>query len=190
MEVEYVRQSCLFCQTSQLLEQKKDPGIPNNFPYKDQILAEVAEQRRQAEEAKQLRKELKKQAKAAAAAGAEDGSDDEGSEVAFDGIAALQGAKRAASSSKVKIAPAVEDVEDEEAPALIPHEFPDMKSLLEAADVVVEILDARDPLACHSTHLERFVKEQDKAKMLLVLNKIGTCYGMCFNTFSTTNVWI
>lgn len=29
-----------------LPEQKKDPGIPNTFPYKDQILAEVAEQRR------------------------------------------------------------------------------------------------------------------------------------------------
>ena len=27
-------------------EHKKDPGIPNDFPYKDQILAEVAEQRR------------------------------------------------------------------------------------------------------------------------------------------------
>ena len=27
-------------------EHAKDPGIPNNFPYKDQILAEVAEQRR------------------------------------------------------------------------------------------------------------------------------------------------
>lgn len=26
---------------------EKDPGIPNNFPYKDQILAEVAAQRRQ-----------------------------------------------------------------------------------------------------------------------------------------------
>jgi nuclear GTP-binding protein len=25
----------------------KDPGIPNDFPYKDQILAEVAEERRQ-----------------------------------------------------------------------------------------------------------------------------------------------
>lgn len=29
-----------------MLEHKKDPGIPNNFPYKEQILAEVAEQRR------------------------------------------------------------------------------------------------------------------------------------------------
>ena len=31
-----------------LLEKSKDPGIPNNFPYKDQILAEIAEERRQA----------------------------------------------------------------------------------------------------------------------------------------------
>jgi hypothetical protein len=30
-----------------LLEKPKDPGIPNNFPYKDQILAEIAEERRQ-----------------------------------------------------------------------------------------------------------------------------------------------
>ena len=35
-----------FCDSS-CVENPKDPGIPNNFPYKDQILAEVAEQRRQ-----------------------------------------------------------------------------------------------------------------------------------------------
>lgn len=29
------------------LEKEKDPGIPNDFPYKDQILAEIAEERRQ-----------------------------------------------------------------------------------------------------------------------------------------------
>lgn len=32
--------SCLFVETP------KDPGIPNNFPFKDQVLAEVSEQRR------------------------------------------------------------------------------------------------------------------------------------------------
>jgi hypothetical protein len=29
-----------------VLETPKDPGIPNNFPFKDQVLAEVSEQRR------------------------------------------------------------------------------------------------------------------------------------------------
>ena len=29
-----------------IAETPKDPGIPNNFPFKDQILAEVSETRR------------------------------------------------------------------------------------------------------------------------------------------------
>ena len=37
------------------IEHKKDPGIPNNFPYKDQILAEVQEQRRLVRAAHHLR---------------------------------------------------------------------------------------------------------------------------------------
>ena len=49
------------------VEKAKDPGIPANFPYKDQILAEIAEQRRQAAEAKEKRKEEKQAAKLAAA---------------------------------------------------------------------------------------------------------------------------
>ncbi|KAL5527214.1 hypothetical protein ACEPAG_6005 [Sanghuangporus baumii] len=42
----------------------KDPGIPNSFPYKAQILAEIAEQRRQEEEERQQRKEQKRAEKA------------------------------------------------------------------------------------------------------------------------------
>jgi len=33
--------------TFALSEKPKDPGIPNSFPYKDKILAEIAEERRQ-----------------------------------------------------------------------------------------------------------------------------------------------
>lgn len=32
--------------TCAFTEKKKDPGIPNSFPFKEQILAEVAESRR------------------------------------------------------------------------------------------------------------------------------------------------
>lgn len=39
---------------------KKDPGIPNLFPYKDKILAEVEEGRRRKEEAAQKKRELSK----------------------------------------------------------------------------------------------------------------------------------
>ncbi|KAK2462345.1 hypothetical protein APHAL10511_005651 [Amanita phalloides] len=44
---------------------KKDPGIPNSFPYKEQILAEVAEQRRLAAEERQRQKNEKKAKRAA-----------------------------------------------------------------------------------------------------------------------------
>ncbi|KAF8627571.1 hypothetical protein AX15_004363 [Amanita polypyramis BW_CC] len=44
---------------------KKDPGIPNSFPYKEQILAEVAEQRRLEAEERERRKKEKKARKAA-----------------------------------------------------------------------------------------------------------------------------
>lgn len=155
-----------------LLPENKDPGIPNNFPYKDQILAEVAEERRQAEEAKQLRKQQKKSAKAANEAGNASDDEDEG---VFDGVTSVRATQMASGSksTKGKVVASVEDAEVDEAPALLNNEFPDMKSVLEAADVVVEVLDARDPLAYHSAHLEELVKEKEGRELLLVLNKIG-----------------
>ena len=42
---------------------KKDPGIPNLFPYKDRILAEIETQRRSKEEERQRQKELTKEKK-------------------------------------------------------------------------------------------------------------------------------
>ncbi|CAI4216257.1 unnamed protein product [Parascedosporium putredinis] len=61
---------------------KKDPGIPNSFPYKEKILQEIEENRVKKQEAAARRKELAKAAKTGASAdGGEDeaGSDVEGS---------------------------------------------------------------------------------------------------------------
>lgn len=45
---------------------------------------------------------------------------------------------------------------------------------MEAADVVIEVLDARDPLGCRCLDVERLVRRSgaDK-KVILLLNKIG-----------------
>lgn len=156
-------------------EHTKDPGIPNNFPYKDQILAEVAEQRRQAEEAKQRKKELKKALKAGTAEEGDAGSDREGSETGgFDGVSAVHGGKATAGTSKqVKGAATVADEDDDDIPTLTRSELTSLKDVLEAADVVVEVLDARDPLAYHSAHLAELAKAKEGQKLLLILNKIG-----------------
>ncbi|KAI0069108.1 hypothetical protein BV25DRAFT_1845130 [Artomyces pyxidatus] len=157
----------------------KDPGIPNNFPYKDQILAEVAEQRRQAAEEKVRRKEEKKANKAQKAAQPDDdgsdgeGSAGEGSASGFDGVITL-GDGRLTKAGKSK-APVIVEEEPEAVPLLINPDFPNLRSVLDKADVVVEVLDARDPLAYRSSQLENIVGEKEGQKLLLVLNKIDTC---------------
>ena len=62
--------------------------------------------------------------------------------------------------------------EEEDVPVLINPELPNLKAVLDAADAVVEVLDARDPAAARSTHLEELAREGGK-KLLLVLTKVG-----------------
>ncbi|EIE82740.1 hypothetical protein G6F46_000171 [Rhizopus delemar] len=42
---------------------KKDPGIPNNWPFKEELLNEVEKQRQEAEEEKRKKKEMNKKKK-------------------------------------------------------------------------------------------------------------------------------
>jgi nuclear GTP-binding protein len=62
-------------------------------------------------------------------------------------------------------------------------ELPHLASVLDKADVVIEILDARDPLSCRSRALERQVSLKEGQRLILVLNKIGA-YMFLFPCFS------
>ena len=68
-----------------------------------------------------------------------------------------------------------EEEEEEEAPALFNQDLPNLLAVLEKADVVVEVLDARDPLAYRNKHLEDLVTAKGKI-ILFVLNKIGELF--------------
>ncbi|KAH9062032.1 hypothetical protein EDB87DRAFT_1788140 [Lactarius vividus] len=160
----------------------KDPGIPNNFPYKDQILAEIAEERRQALEAKARRKEEKKALRAqqkntALGTDGEHGSDDEENaedKGGFDGVATFDGRAKAP-PSKSKSAGAASTTEDGVPPFLVNPELPHLAAVLDKADVVIEILDAHDPLAHRSKALEAQASLKEGRRLLLVLNKIDSC---------------
>ncbi|KAJ7499328.1 GTP-binding protein [Mycena latifolia] len=170
---------------------KKDPGIPNNFPYKDQILAEIADQRRVVAEEKQRKKDEKKAKKAATDSDdeavddvtSENDNDEVFAEVkalglaqGFDGIASLS-AKRLNTKLKPREIPMdVEEVEvEEEVPVLLNRDLPTLKAVLDEADVILEVLDARDPLPFRSAHLEELASARPGQRVLLVLNKIDTC---------------
>ncbi|KAG5645776.1 hypothetical protein DXG03_005313 [Asterophora parasitica] len=177
----------------------KDPGIPNNFPFKDQILAEVSEQRRiDAEEKlrkKEERKALRAKAKNSTAEDeSEEGEEEEESEeatkvtVELEPLKGLQagndaiggvGAKQLTNAkifSRPAPAPAQEEEDDkDEVPVLVNRDLPNLQAVLDDADVVVQVLDARDPLSFRSSHLEGLVASKKGRKILLVLNKIDTC---------------
>lgn len=63
--------------------------------------------------------------------------------------------------------------EEDEVPILINSEYVDMQTVLDKADVVLQILDARDPLSYQSTHLQKHLSAKGKGKLIMVLNKIG-----------------
>lgn len=48
----------------------------------------------------------------------------------------------------------------------------EMKKLIEACDIIVEVLDARDPLSCRCKNIERKILGLPDKKIILVLNKI------------------
>lgn len=154
---------------------KKDPGIPNNFPYKDQILAEVAESRRQAAEEKQRRKDEKR----AALTGldAKDGEDSQKNIIdvdidenqndgqGFDGIMSLRPAP--------PVPPKTKSLEPSKPEPVIPvTEGPrSLREVLQKADVLLHVVDARDPAAGLS---EALFKEAIGKDIILLVNKIDS----------------
>ena len=52
--------------------------------------------------------------------------------------------------------------------------YKEFVKVVEAADVIIEVLDARDPLSTRCTDVERYVRRSGASKkLILLLNKIG-----------------
>lgn len=132
-----------------------------------------------AAEEKQRRKDEKKAAKAGTNV-VEDRSDTEaegegeGNPGIFDGVGSVTG--KAAIQTKEKSRAIIEDVEivsEGDIPILHNNDLPNLQSVLDQADVILQVLDARDPLAFRSSHLEELAAARSGRRILLVLNKIG-----------------
>ncbi|OXG86630.1 nuclear GTP-binding protein [Cryptococcus neoformans var. grubii Br795] len=142
-------------------KKKADPGVPNSFPFKDQVLAEIAEEKRKSEEDKIARREA---AKAQKSTGAEDEADTPG--VSSLGRTVLDRVPLTATSSIV-----VTPSEDFDIPELIDTALPTLQEALDRADVICEVVDARDVLGGRSGYIEKLVKETE-GRIILIINKI------------------
>ena len=73
-------------------------------------------------------------------------------------------------------------MEVDEVPLLIDTTVPNLKAALDTADVIVHVLDARDPPSFRSAFVER---ESNRKKQVFVLNKIGTRPPLLVSSFYT-----
>ncbi len=152
--------------------QQKEPGIPNLFPFKKQMIDQMENKQRQDDEnkkmAKELRRKLRKQTQ-------QDYLDKkEGAKDELDDYMKTVNSKIIRFSEDKKLE------EKEEAKELAANDktlnqsrkafIKDLKSVVEQADVVIEILDARDPQGCRNLEMESSVLSQNK-KLVLVMNK-------------------
>ena len=51
--------------------------------------------------------------------------------------------------------------------------YKEFRKVVEASDVILEVLDARDPMGCRARAVESMITAQGDKKIILVLNKIG-----------------
>ncbi|NXW00488.1 GNL3 protein, partial [Fregetta grallaria] len=137
---------------------KKDPGVPSAAPFKEELLREAEQRKQRLEELKQKQKlnrqkEHEKKRKLEAKKNAAK-------------IQEKAEGKESSGKSKAK----TNKLLDKNSEKSFCRE---LKKVIEASDVILEVLDARDPMGCRCPQLEQAVicSGGDK-KLLFVLNKI------------------
>lgn len=172
--------------------QKKDPGIPASFPYKEQIILELEDGRRAKKERKEelrLKKQQEREEALARGADVEDLMDEEIEDESNEGGlgALLESAQQAArefdneDDSDAMENDSDEDVEYEISDSEIDRADLDksrkaydkiFKAVVEASDVVLYVLDARDPESTRSKKVEQAVLQSGGKRLILLLNKV------------------
>lgn len=138
---------------------KKDIGVPSSAPFKEEVLREAEQRRLQIEEEKERRKQAKKEERAQKRKKDKEAASKE----------TEPKAKKARQEENGKRS------EKQSAPDKNSKQFlcSELNKVINTSDVVLEVLDARDPLGCRCQQLEEAVLQSEgNKKLILVLNKI------------------
>ncbi|XP_042589607.1 guanine nucleotide-binding protein-like 3 [Cyprinus carpio] len=138
---------------------KKDIGVPNSAPFKEEVLREAEQRKQELETLKEQNKIAKQQERAAKR------KKEKEAESAGEGPATKK-AKKVAKAKEAKAAL----IKEKSAKTF---KCCELNKVIEESDVILEVLDARDPLGCRCPQLEETVlKHEGKKKLLFILNKI------------------
>lgn len=145
---------------------KKDPGIPNDCPFKEAILQDVAEARRRKQEEKDQRRQTIRQRRLEGQGGTL-GADNLTDLVQQAQFKTGQHEDRDMDDDDAKES-ANEGMGERSAKAF----YKEFAKVVDAADVILQVLDARDPLGTRNASAEQKIRDQGTRKRLvLVLNK-------------------
>jgi len=144
---------------------KKDPGVPSECPFKDTILAEAQEAVEKKNEEREKRRQEAKERRKAGKAGKL--AELRGQTLESLAASAQRRGNLHEASSAVVGAVVEKGVTDRSAKAY----YREFKKVIEAADVILEVLDARDPLGSRCREVEDAVVSAGGKRLVLVLNK-------------------
>ncbi|KAI9502592.1 nuclear GTP-binding protein nug1 [Coemansia spiralis] len=150
---------------------KKDPGIPNLLPFKDKVLKQIEEHREQMEEEKKRQREARAQLH------------DKNRNI--NGVPntmvelAREAQKRGAVFDSNQNDSDADDPETTESAVTGRKDnskrayYREFQKVVQHADVILEVLDARDPLGTRAPQIERMILDAGANKrIILILNKI------------------
>lgn len=130
----------------------KDPGVPNSAPFKDEVLHEAEQRKQRAKDLREAQKESRAKLK-----------------MQNRGIEDLAAEATRKDDSFVIVNQVEETVQSFS--SKFKSYYKEFKMVVDAADVVLEVLDARDPLGSRCPQVEQLVVSSGK-RLVLVLNKI------------------
>ncbi|XP_032503681.1 guanine nucleotide-binding protein-like 3 isoform X1 [Phocoena sinus] len=134
---------------------RKDPGVPNSAPFKEALLREAELRKQRLEELKQQQK-LDRQKE-------QDKKRRLETDPAVE-LCNIEPVKEEFGQCKAK-----KDKSSKQNPKRLYCQ--ELKKVIEASDVVLEVLDARDPLGCRCPQVEEAIVKGGQKKLVLVLNK-------------------
>lgn len=175
----------------------KDPGIPSSFPYKAQILEQIEENRRKELEERERRREEQRQRALAAGKSAEEVEKELEIEESHDNsnrlAALLESAQQAAQEYEGAEDDDDDDMMDDSEDGEAEEEIVEIdqsdlridgkdtsrkvfdkiyKTVVDSSDVVLYVLDSRNPEGTRSRQVEHAVLANPNKRLIFVLNKI------------------
>lgn len=162
--------------SGKVIPKKKDPGIPNNWPFKQDLLAQIQRAKdRQEQKLTEAKEKRKNELRAL-----QDHKNQGGTARTVQELMAQATADQVVFAAKEESSAATSDTKERTDNTDTPvgqqsrrAYLKELKKVVDTADVILQVLDARDPVATRmKASVENTILSKADKRMILVLNKI------------------